>query len=372
MIDWISQLSDGNKIALSAVVVTAVVTVGGLFVKIADLYISWRKNKNTIHINIQSDAFFNLLQEQKPEIKSFQAEEESIKKQLKNLLRSQNKEKKKAVNALENGDITTAVDILRRLDKKQPQLLEKQKGQIGERKLEFSAPNFEKRKSQTIEKKQGLVAQYIEKQKAQVIKTKLELAALLTFRNSDESKRLLEQTISIAPMHFQALNQYGLLLLRMDNIEQAISTFEKMQKYALEKSQEQGVALGNLGLAYIVLGKMEKAIEYYQQALVISRKIKDRQGECSDLGNLGSAYAVLDQVEKAIVYYQQALVISREIKDREGEGSNLGNLGTAYARLGHLEKARGYFQNALQIFLEIGSPSTEEMQQSLDQLLINK
>ena len=36
-----------------------------------------------------------------------------------------------------------------------------------------------------------------------------------------------------------------------------------------------GVVLGNLGLAYSDLGQVEKAIEYYEQALVIGKEIKD-------------------------------------------------------------------------------------------------
>jgi len=35
----------------------------------------------------------------------------------------------------------------------------------------------------------------------------------------------------------------------------------------------------------------------------------------------------LGQVEKAIEYYEQALVISKEIGDKRGEGNRLGNLG---------------------------------------------
>ena len=63
------------------------------------------------------------------------------------------------------------------------------------------------------------------------------------------------------------------------------------------------------------MGQVERAIEYYQQALAISREIGDRRGEGKGLGNLGNAYYNLGQVGRAIVYYQQALWISREIGD---------------------------------------------------------
>jgi tetratricopeptide (TPR) repeat protein len=44
-------------------------------------------------------------------------------------------------------------------------------------------------------------------------------------------------------------------------------------------------------------------------------------------------------VEKAIKYYEDALVISREIGGQRGEGNHLGNFGNAYGDLGQVEKA---------------------------------
>ena len=58
--------------------------------------------------------------------------------------------------------------------------------------------------------------------------------------------------------------------------------------------------------------------------------MKDRAGEGGALNNLGIAYANLGRHEKAIGYYEQALAIPREVKDRAGEGIALNNLGIAY------------------------------------------
>ncbi len=60
---------------------------------------------------------------------------------------------------------------------------------------------------------------------------------------------------------------------------------------------------------------MERAIGYYEQALVIAREIGDRRGEGNALGNLGIAYADLGQVERAIGLLEQAMRIGQEIKD---------------------------------------------------------
>jgi tetratricopeptide (TPR) repeat protein len=117
-----------------------------------------------------------------------------------------------------------------------------------------------------------------------------------------------------------------------------------------------GRLLGTVGLAYANLGQVDKAIGFYEQALVIVREIGDRRGEGVALGNLGNACADLGQVDKAIGFYEQQLVIVREIGDRRGEGAALGNLGNAYAALGQIQKAIGFLEQALQIGQDIKDP----------------
>ncbi|MEO6741464.1 MAG: SMEK domain-containing protein, partial [Chthoniobacteraceae bacterium] len=98
--------------------------------------------------------------------------------------------------------------------------------------------------------------------------------------------------------------------------------------------QAEGNALGNLGNAHAALGDARKAIEFYEQRLVIAREFGDRRGEGAALGNLGNAYRRLGDASKSIEFHEQALVVSREIGDRRGEGNDLGSLGNAYAALG--------------------------------------
>jgi tetratricopeptide (TPR) repeat protein len=117
---------------------------------------------------------------------------------------------------------------------------------------------------------------------------------------------------------------------------------------------DEGVHLGNLGVAYAALGDARKAIEFYEQALAIAQEIGDRRGEGADLANLGLAYAALGDARKAIEFYEQALAIAREIGDRRGEGNALGNLGLAYADLGDARKAIEFYQQALAVMQEIG------------------
>jgi len=157
-------------------------------------------------------------------------------------------------------------------------------------------------------------------------------------------------------MHGAVLGNLGSAYHALGQADKAIEYYDQALMISREIGgrRNEGNLLGNLGLAYYLLGQVDKAIEYHDQALVISREIGDRRGEGSNLGNLGLAYRALGQADKAIEYYDQALMISRETGDRLGEGSNLGKLGNAYMDIGQVDKAIEYHDQALMISREIG------------------
>ena len=153
-----------------------------------------------------------------------------------------------------------------------------------------------------------------------------------------------------------SLNMLGNYYLHLGSYSKAIDFYQQALIISRDIGDRggEGNALGNLGLAYDSLGNYEKAIDFYQQQLTITREIGDRRGEGAALGNLGLAYDSLGNYEKAIDFHQQSLVIKREIGDRRGEGAALGNLGLAYDSLGNYEKAIDFHQQYLTIAREIG------------------
>src|SRR6476661_2024375 len=111
--------------------------------------------------------------------------------------------------------------------------------------------------------------------------------------------------------------------------------------------------LFNQGAEQFQTRQFQAAVQSWQQALIIYRSIKDRQGEGRALGTLGGAYGSLGDYSKAIEYAQQQLAIAREIKNPQGEGWALGTLGLAYLNLDDYTKAIEYAQQQLAIAREI-------------------
>ena len=80
-------------------------------------------------------------------------------------------------------------------------------------------------------------------------------------------------------------------------------------------------------------------------------------GEGADLGD----------ARKAIEYYEQALVIAREIGNRRGEGNALWNMSLAKDQLGNKAHAIECAKSALKIREEIEDPRAENVRRKLQE-----
>ena len=171
-----------------------------------------------------------------------------------------------------------------------------------------------------------------------------------------------------------ALGNLGIAYADLGETRRAIEYYEQRLAIARETGDRRGEgnALGNLGLAYVALGETRRAIESYEQHLAIARETGDRRGEGRALGNLGIAYRQLGETRRAIEFFEQDLAIARETGDRLGEGSALGNLGLAYADLGETRRAIEYYEQVLAITRETGDRRGEGTALFITSLALDK
>ncbi|MBT4838368.1 MAG: tetratricopeptide repeat protein [Methylococcales bacterium] len=67
-------------------------------------------------------------------------------------------------------------------------------------------------------------------------------------------------------------------------------------------------------MAYNSRGQYDKAIEYYQQALTIDRKLGTEGKTAIVLNNIGSVYQSLGQYDKAIEHYKESIKIREKLR----------------------------------------------------------
>ena len=116
------------------------------------------------------------------------------------------------------------------------------------------------------------------------------------------------------------------------------------------------IKLANL---YCIQGKLVKAGEIYEKALVISKEIDDSNAKASCYGNLGNVYQSLGKYDKARESYEKALTISKEGNDKCREAPCHSNLASVFRLVGEYHKAIEHNEEALAICKEIGYRNLE-------------
>jgi DNA-binding SARP family transcriptional activator len=146
------------------------------------------------------------------------------------------------------------------------------------------------------------------------------------------------------------------MVLGQQRVNDAIGYFEQALVIYRETGdrQDEAQAANNLAFTYLILGRHEEAVEALLDALRLQREAGRRYGEGVALCNLGEAYVELGRYEEAIACSQEALAIVREVGSVRDEGYALYNLGRAHLDLGRLGEAADLFGQALPIHRAAG------------------
>jgi CHAT domain-containing protein/tetratricopeptide (TPR) repeat protein len=110
-----------------------------------------------------------------------------------------------------------------------------------------------------------------------------------------------------------------------------------------------------IGLIYNYLGEIDKALETNEHALDLARETGNRRHEANLLHNIGGLLWATDEMQKALEYYRQSLEIRKTLDDPSGMSGTLNNIGDVYRRLGDYDRAMEYFANALEVRTSIGN-----------------
>jgi len=163
-----------------------------------------------------------------------------------------------------------------------------------------------------------------------------------------------------------SLNNIGEVnLYSLGKYDDALKFFSQALAIRQEISDKEGewISLDFMGELYSARNQLSQAIEAYQQALTIIRKLRSASSSDSALqtserirlSNIGGIYFRMGQFDKALETYQQALSIHRESRDIIGEAQTLNNMGVVYTNQAQYQKALGSYNQALKIITELGN-----------------
>jgi CHAT domain-containing protein len=116
-----------------------------------------------------------------------------------------------------------------------------------------------------------------------------------------------------------------------------------------------------LGTLYRMSGKMQKALDYLNEALPLAQNANNHVAHAMTLNALGRIYTDLGQEDKALALFNQSLAMWRRLELKQGEASTLNYMGKAYNNLGQRDEALMHLNESMLIWHEIDSEGHKHM-----------
>lgn len=176
-------------------------------------------------------------------------------------------------------------------------------------------------------------------------------------RQLDSSRIILEEAQSLA----EQFNREDLLVSILYNLSYAyyglgnfqIAVNQLRQSYRLagrlRDDEAQFNALNQIGRFYSYIGQSDSAELYMYKGLDKLKQIGDKNKQARTLMNLGNNAARSNQIPKAMDYYNQSLVLANDLADFHLVIAIYGNIGYTYTDNGKFPLALEAYQKAMQI-----------------------
>jgi len=134
--------------------------------------------------------------------------------------------------------------------------------------------------------------------------------------------------------------------------------FENLRLYEkLNNKRLIGRTLGNIGADFISMKSYEKAMEYANKSLLISKEINNLSAITDQFNNLAAIFQIgYNDLPKALHFYSEALKIAIKMDDFQQQGVNMLNIGGLYQKLNNPDSASYYLNHALELFKKVNNP----------------
>lgn len=181
-------------------------------------------------------------------------------------------------------------------------------------------------------------------------------------RPADAAKRL-DRALELCPpenwpTRIATLNNMGYVSFLLGRHQRALEAYQQAlpMARAAKIPRLEAWALFGFGLTYWAFNEPEKSIRSYDDALAIFRARRDLFGESVTLQSLSAVYYWSGKAVKALETVEPSIAISRLIGDRPLEALGRNNLGLAEIALGRNESALEHVRQAYAIWSEFHDP----------------
>ena len=140
--------------------------------------------------------------------------------------------------------------------------------------------------------------------------------------------------------------------------KRAVQEYEQalMMLSSIEDEATRGIVVSNAAIAYADLGDVDSAEAFFDESIQIAHRLKDRAAEATRRGNYGWFLLSSGRPQRAITTLEQALQLSEETGLELQSAVQTDNLGLAYDNMDNPAQALSYHQNALARINELDNP----------------
>jgi CHAT domain-containing protein/tetratricopeptide (TPR) repeat protein len=140
--------------------------------------------------------------------------------------------------------------------------------------------------------------------------------------------------------------------LRLGEADEALALFHTALDLERSAGDLDGEAttLWSLSVFYRDRGEWQKAIDLHRQMLSNFEKLRSKEGISYAFRELGATYHGWGMNDRALDYLQRALKLTREVGDRVGEAIILSRMGSVYRDQKDLARAIEAYQQALRLY----------------------
>ena len=122
---------------------------------------------------------------------------------------------------------------------------------------------------------------------------------------------------------------------------------------AIDLDQTMTLAIIGIGITYFQVGDHNNAMKYYEIALKVAKKSKDKKEIANCMSNIAHVYSKKNNYQKSLTLYNEAVQIQKELDDKKGYAKSLYNIGSIYSSQGIYNTASEYYIKSLEIRIEI-------------------
>lgn len=154
------------------------------------------------------------------------------------------------------------------------------------------------------------------------------------------------------------ISNMAMVYLAQSNFQQALNYYLQAAKvYETLPNQEKDATAvyANIGIIYMQLNKYDMALEHFEKALQINKRINNPVGAAEAYGNIANVYSKQKNIPKALEYCTRSLKLCDSIGYKVGAAREMGNLSSYYIELNKFDEAIKYGVRALEINKAVGN-----------------